>query len=140
MDWNEENIERYSRQVVMPQVGVKGQEALCAARFGLPGDAPWGDMADLLERAGMAWERREGHWLNVAGLPLFLRAEATPQGDGLAFFMEEQPQFCTQEPPGHPLLQDPAIAPCLATWWCGLALGLPGVRRSLRFSPLGAGY
>lgn len=135
MDWTEETIERFSRQVVMREVGVKGQGALCAARFALEPGEPWDTMTDLLVRAGLQKSSSEGFWLNTGEQALFLTAHPWPQSNGLVFTLAEQPMFCHQTIPVYPLLRDPTLAPALATWWCGVVLGLPRVGLELHFSP-----
>jgi hypothetical protein len=50
----DEQIERWSRQILLPEVGGRGQLRLLAARVAIPGDGPvatW--TADLLRRAGV---------------------------------------------------------------------------------------
>ncbi len=137
MDWTEETIERFSRQVVMREVGVKGQEALCAARFALEPGEPWDTMGDLLVRAGLQQSAQEGFWLNTAGRSLFLTAHPWPAKNALVFTLSEQPMFCHQTIAAHPLLQDPTLAPALATWWCAVVLGLPRTGLEMVFSPEG---
>jgi hypothetical protein len=44
-------VERYSRQIVLPEVGARGQERLLAARVCIGGDGAI--VADLLDRAGV---------------------------------------------------------------------------------------
>ena len=47
-------IERWSRQIILPEVGGRGQLRLMAARVALLGDGPLATCAaDLLERAGV---------------------------------------------------------------------------------------
>ena len=47
-------VERYSRQIVLPEIGARGQERLLAARVALAGDAATIALVRmLLERAGI---------------------------------------------------------------------------------------
>jgi hypothetical protein len=53
----DEQIERWSRQILLPEVGGRGQLRLLAARVAIAGDGPvatW--TADLLRRAGVTVE------------------------------------------------------------------------------------
>jgi hypothetical protein len=51
-------IERWSRQIILPEVGGRGQLRLMAARVALLGDGPAATFAsDLLARAGVPVER-----------------------------------------------------------------------------------
>jgi len=53
----DEQIERWSRQILLPEVGGRGQVRLLAARVAIAGDGPvatWA--ADLLRRAGVTVE------------------------------------------------------------------------------------
>jgi hypothetical protein len=51
-------IERWSRQIVLPEVGARGQERLCAARAVVRGaNAAAAVAADLLARAGVTVSR-----------------------------------------------------------------------------------
>lgn len=45
-------IERWSRQILVPEVGGRGQARLCAARVQVTGDGPTALVAELVERAG----------------------------------------------------------------------------------------
>jgi hypothetical protein len=69
-------IERWSRQIVLPEVGARGQERLCAARV-----AVWGTgaaaavAADLLARAGVTVTREP------AAVVLDLEEESAPAPD-----------------------------------------------------------
>jgi molybdopterin/thiamine biosynthesis adenylyltransferase len=49
---DDQTLERFSRQILLPEVGGRGQERLLAARVALAGDAG-GRVADLLRRAGV---------------------------------------------------------------------------------------
>ena len=54
MTLTDEQIERWSRQILLPEVGGRGQLRLLAARVAIPGNGPvatW--TADLLRRAGV---------------------------------------------------------------------------------------
>lgn len=47
-------LERYSRQIILPQIGGRGQERLLATRVGVVGEGDAVDVAlDLLARAGL---------------------------------------------------------------------------------------
>lgn len=55
MTLTDEQIERWSRQILLPEVGGRGQLRLLAARVAIAGDGPvatW--TADLLRRAGVS--------------------------------------------------------------------------------------
>ena len=55
MTLTDEQIERWSRQILLPEVGGRGQLQLLAARVAIAGDGPvatW--TADLLRRAGVS--------------------------------------------------------------------------------------
>lgn len=57
MTLTDEQIERWSRQILLPEVGGRGQLRLLAARVAIAGDGPvatW--TADLLHRAGVTVE------------------------------------------------------------------------------------
>jgi molybdopterin/thiamine biosynthesis adenylyltransferase len=54
-------VERYSRQILLPEVGGRGQERLCAARALLTGTGPAAEFAaSLLVRAGVRVDRAAG--------------------------------------------------------------------------------
>lgn len=133
MDWTEDAIERYSRQVVMKDISLEGQEKLCQAYFALPNEKPWSDMADLLVRSGMRWDKEEGHWLRSGDEYWFLMAR--PTETSLCFLMSPLPLHCTEDiATSHPLFGHPALSACLATWWAGFALGLKGQGEELVFT------
>jgi hypothetical protein len=53
-------VERYSRQILLPEVGGRGQERLCATTVEIAGDTDLGDVAaDLLAAAGLRVVRSE---------------------------------------------------------------------------------
>jgi hypothetical protein len=72
-------IERWARQVVLPEVGGRGQERLLASRACVSGDGPAARLAaDLLERAGVRTGAAPG---DVAvDLRLAAGAPSTPAG------------------------------------------------------------
>ncbi len=55
------DIERWSRQIILPEVGGRGQRRLMTARVSVVGDGPVAACAtDLLARAGVTAERSSG--------------------------------------------------------------------------------
>jgi hypothetical protein len=57
----DELVERYSRQILLPEVGGRGQERLCATRVEVAGQGDAADVAaDLLAAAGVQVERPTG--------------------------------------------------------------------------------
>jgi hypothetical protein len=58
---SDDQVERYSRQILLPEVGGRGQERLLAARVVLRGDAAVASFAaDLLAAAGVGVARERG--------------------------------------------------------------------------------
>jgi hypothetical protein len=54
-------VERYSRQILLPDVGGRGQERLCAAHVTVDGDGPAAALAtELLAAAGVGVTHRTG--------------------------------------------------------------------------------
>jgi hypothetical protein len=54
-------IERFSRQILLPEVGGRGQERLCATRAVVQGTGDGADVAaTLLEAAGLQIDREDG--------------------------------------------------------------------------------
>lgn len=54
MTLSDADVERWSRQILLPEVGGRGQERLCAARVAVRGDGPAAALATtLLARAGV---------------------------------------------------------------------------------------
>ncbi len=54
MTLTDADVERWSRQILLPEVGGRGQERLCAARIAVRGAGPATDLATtLLRRAGV---------------------------------------------------------------------------------------
>jgi hypothetical protein len=54
-------VERYSRQILLPEVGGRGQERLCASHVSVAGDGPAAEMAAaLLAAAGVGVTRHGG--------------------------------------------------------------------------------
>jgi len=79
-------IERYSRHVLLPEVGGRGQARLCAARVAVAGDGPAAAVTrDLLARAGVRVE--------AADAPADVRVAATgaARGDGLPVVIAAAP-------------------------------------------------
>ena len=61
MTLSDDQVERYSRQILLPEVGGRGQERLLAARVVLRGDAAVASFAaDLLAAAGVGLARERG--------------------------------------------------------------------------------
>ena len=61
-------IERFSRQILLPEVGGRGQERLCATRAVVQGTGDAADFAaTLLEAAGLQIERDDGRrgWVEI---------------------------------------------------------------------------
>ena len=58
MTLSDDRVERYSRQILLPDVGGRGQERLCATTVEVAGDAAVADVAaDLLAAAGVQVRR-----------------------------------------------------------------------------------
>ncbi len=62
MSLSDEQLERYSRQVILPEIGIAGQERLLAARVLVPGCTPGQQTAaDYLTASGVTVDRETGN-------------------------------------------------------------------------------
>ena len=61
MSLSDEQLERYSRQVILPEIGIAGQERLLASRVLVPGCTPSQQTAaDYLAASGVTVDRETG--------------------------------------------------------------------------------
>ena len=62
MSLSDEQLERYSRQVILPEIGIAGQQRLLAARVFVPGCAPGQETAAAyLAASGVNVDRTAAH-------------------------------------------------------------------------------
>jgi molybdopterin-synthase adenylyltransferase len=95
-------IERYSRQIILPQVGGKGQERLLQARVLVSGNGIWQAQALLyLVAAGIG---RIGIWGTASPLPILTALTAEPQASAVFALQQLNPDCAVvvhgQQPQG----------------------------------------
>ena len=113
MALSEEQIRRYARQILLPEVGGVGQEKLLAAEAHVSGEPGLVELAgQYLAAAGVHVDAHSGSGLAIAirGIGgVVVRRE-----DGALRVISGECESCLGEPAGPISLESGAIAACLA--------------------------